>query len=91
MAIQRVNPVVLIPLREALATVYWYKNDLRDFLKSATGDSALVQTLIGRNTSAGSSVFLSRLCPRTSTSTSTPWWICCWLRLILVTSAATST
>ncbi|GAA5230101.1 hypothetical protein [Arthrobacter cryoconiti] len=41
---QRVNPALLALLKEALATTYWYKTDLRDFLSAATGDRALINS-----------------------------------------------
>lgn len=37
-----VNPAVIAPLQEALTTAYWFKNDLRTFLRSATGLPELV-------------------------------------------------
>lgn len=42
MSTQVVNPAVLPPLQNALATAYWYKPDLRGFLRSATGLPELV-------------------------------------------------
>jgi hypothetical protein len=45
MSSQRVNPAVLAPLQDALTVIYWYKQDLRTFLDSATGDRALVARL----------------------------------------------
>lgn len=40
-----VSAAVLVPLQEALATAYWYKNDLRAFLRSATGEPEMVAQL----------------------------------------------
>ena len=45
MATKRVSPAVLVPLQEALATAYWFKNDLRAFLRSATGEPELIAQL----------------------------------------------
>lgn len=45
MATKRVSPAVLVPLQEALATAYWFKNDLRAFLRSATGEPELITQL----------------------------------------------
>jgi hypothetical protein len=41
-SIKVVNPAVIAPLQEALTTAYWFKSDLRTFLRSATGLPALV-------------------------------------------------
>lgn len=35
MSVQRVAPSVLKPLKDALAKIYWFKSDLKDFLVSA--------------------------------------------------------
>ncbi|MFI1241486.1 hypothetical protein [Nocardia salmonicida] len=40
-----VSPAVLVPLQEALACAYWYKDDLRAFLRSATGQPELIAQL----------------------------------------------
>lgn len=37
-----INPQAIVALRDALATIYWYKNDLRSFLQSVLGDSPLL-------------------------------------------------
>lgn len=39
------SPAVLVPLQDALATAYWYKTDLRAFLRSATGEPDLIAQL----------------------------------------------
>lgn len=45
MPTRRVSPAVAAPLKEALATSYWYKRDLRRFLEVATGDPGLIARL----------------------------------------------
>lgn len=37
-----INPQAIVALKDALAKIYWYKNDLRSFLTSALGDSPLL-------------------------------------------------
>jgi hypothetical protein len=37
-----INPQAIVALKDALATIYWYKNDLRSFLTSVLGDSPLL-------------------------------------------------
>lgn len=44
-ATKMVSPAVLVPLQEALACAYWYKDDLRAFLRSATGEPELIAQL----------------------------------------------
>lgn len=43
---KQINPQAIVALQDALATIYWYKNDLRNFLTSVLGDSPL---LVGVN------------------------------------------
>src|SRR5690348_14518018 len=38
MAVKKVTPAALIALQDALASVYWYKKDLRSFLASVIED-----------------------------------------------------
>ncbi|NTY60118.1 restriction endonuclease [Mycolicibacterium sphagni] len=45
MAVKRVSPAAVVALQNALATVYWYKRDLREFLRRATGESRLIADL----------------------------------------------
>jgi hypothetical protein len=42
---QRISPNALQALTDALATVVWYKNDLRAYLITATGEPALIASL----------------------------------------------
>jgi Restriction endonuclease len=42
---QRISANALAALTEALATMFWYKNDLRTYMVAATGDTALVASL----------------------------------------------
>lgn len=42
---KKISPSALLALKEALAAVYWYKNDLRAFLSASLSDSAVVATL----------------------------------------------
>jgi hypothetical protein len=46
MDIKKINPQAIVALQGALASMYWYKNDLRNFLTSVLGDSPL---LVGIN------------------------------------------
>jgi hypothetical protein len=39
---KRLSPAALIALKEALAVVYWYKEDLKSFLLNCVGDRTLV-------------------------------------------------
>lgn len=43
---KQINPQAIVALQDALTTIYWYKNDLRNFLTSVLGDSPL---LVGVN------------------------------------------
>ncbi|WP_143832052.1 restriction endonuclease [Nocardiopsis sp. CNR-923] len=45
MPTQRVNPGVIAPLQDALVAIYWYKNDLFDFLNATLKDRSLVERL----------------------------------------------
>lgn len=45
MAVHRVTPAAVVALQDALATAYWYKKDLRAFLRNATNEAALVAQL----------------------------------------------
>lgn len=42
---QTLSPAAVLALKEALCSAYWYKNDLRDFLKLCLGDSSLLPLL----------------------------------------------
>lgn len=42
---QKLSPAAILALKEALCSVYWYKNDLRTFLKLCLGDSQLLTLL----------------------------------------------
>lgn len=42
---KKVSPAALIALKEALAAVYWYKNDLRTFITYAIKNKAIVATI----------------------------------------------
>ena len=42
---KKIAPAAIISLKEALTKVYWYKRDLRTFLHSALGQSALLSGL----------------------------------------------
>jgi hypothetical protein len=42
---QRISPNALQALTDALATIVWYKTDLRSYLTTATGESSLVASL----------------------------------------------
>src|ERR1700678_980302 len=42
---KKITPVAIISLKEALTKVYWYKRDLRTFLHTALGQSALLSGL----------------------------------------------
>jgi hypothetical protein len=42
---QRISPNALQALTDALATIVWYKNDLRAYLITATGEPALIASL----------------------------------------------
>src|SRR6266571_4292469 len=39
---KRITPAAIHALKEALSTIYWYKNDLKNFLISALGDTLIV-------------------------------------------------
>src|ERR1700681_402499 len=42
---KRISPAAIHALKEALSTVYWYKNDLKDFLTLALEDPAVLKRL----------------------------------------------
>jgi hypothetical protein len=42
---QRISPNALQALTDALATMFWYKSDLRTYLVAATGEPALIASL----------------------------------------------
>lgn len=42
---KRLSPAATVALKEALCAVYWYKADLRSFLKSCLADASILSTL----------------------------------------------
>lgn len=42
---QRISPNALQALTDALATIVWYKSDLRAYLNTATGEPNLITSL----------------------------------------------
>ena len=40
---QRVNPVALECLKDALSKIYWYKSELQSFIRNSVSDPAVVQ------------------------------------------------
>jgi hypothetical protein len=38
-----INPQAIVSLKDALTKIYWYKNDLRDFLTSVLGNSPVLR------------------------------------------------
>jgi len=42
---QKLSPAALVALREALASIYWYKADLKSFLHSCLADKAILARL----------------------------------------------
>jgi len=40
-----INPQAIVALQDALASIYWYKDDLKNFLNSVLGDSPLLVPL----------------------------------------------
>lgn len=63
MAVQRVAPGVLKPLKEALTKVYSFKGDLKDFLVSGLPDWAITDLIdVSRSKCEFSSDVVSALC-----------------------------
>jgi len=42
---KQIAPAAIVALKEALTNLYWYKNDLRTFVRNTLGNSALVASL----------------------------------------------
>ena len=45
MSTKRLSPAAVIALKEALSSIYWYKNDLRSFISNCTATPDLVASL----------------------------------------------
>ena len=42
---KKLNPAAIIALKEALASIYWYKKDLRSFLINTLDDTGILGTI----------------------------------------------